>query len=120
MDQQLNYLERHDLARQVIQEVNQWLSEAGNLLKEGSLIDATIIEAPSSSKNKMGERDPEMHQTQKGNQWHFGLKALIGVDARTGLTHSFSTTAANEHDLNQAEQLLHGEKAFIFTDARIK
>ncbi len=110
-------LERHGLARQVFQEVSQWLSEAGVLLKEGSLVDATIIEAPSSTKNKTGERDPEMHQTKKGNQWHFGMKAHIGVDARTGLTHSFTTTAANEHDLNQADQLLHGEEAFIFADA---
>ncbi|GAA0683337.1 IS5-like element ISVch5 family transposase [Marinobacterium maritimum] len=110
-------LERHDLARQVFKEVNQWLSEAGVLLKEGSLVEATIIEAPSSTKNKTGERDPEMHQTKKGNQWHFGLKALIGVDARTGITHRFSTTAANEHDLNQADQLLHSEEAFIFADA---
>lgn len=110
-------LERHDLARQVFEEVNQWLSEAGVLLKEGSLVDATIIEAPSSTKNKTGERDPEMHQTKKGNQWHFGMKAHIGVDARTGITHSFTTTAANEHDLNQVDQLLHGEEAFIFADA---
>ncbi|MAC47423.1 MAG: IS5/IS1182 family transposase, partial [Oceanospirillum sp.] len=110
-------LERHDLTRQVFEEVNQWLSEAGVLLKEGSLVDATIIEAPSSTKNKTGERDPEMHQTKKGNQWHFGMKAHIGVDARTGITHSFTTTAANEHDLNQADQLLHGEEAFIFADA---
>ena len=110
-------LERHGLARQIFEEVNQWLSETGVLLKEGSLIDATIIEAPSSTKNKTGERDQEMHQTKKGNQWHFGMKAHIGVDARTGLTHSFTTTAANEHDLNQADQLLHGEEAFIFADA---
>ncbi len=65
-------LERHGLARQIFEEVNQWLSEAGVLFNEGSLIDATIIEAPSSTKNKTGERDPEMHQTKKGNQWHFG------------------------------------------------
>lgn len=98
-------LERHGLARQVFQEVNQWLFEASILLKEGSLIDATIIEAPSSTKNKTGERDrnvgpPEMHQAKKGNQWHFGMKAHIEVDACTGLAHSFSTTAAKEHDLN--------------------
>jgi IS5 family transposase len=105
------------LARQIFDEVNQWLSEAGVLLKEGSLIDASIIEAPSSTRNRSGERDPEMHQTQKGNQWHFGLKAYIGVDARTGITHSFTTTAANEHDLNQAEHLLQGDEAFIFADA---
>lgn len=80
-------------------------------------MDATIIEAPSSTKNKAGERDPEMHQTKKGNQWHFGMKTHIGVDARTGLTHSFTTSAANEHDLNQAENLLHGDEDFIFADS---
>lgn len=79
-------------------------------------MDATIIEAPSSTKNKSEERDPEMHQAKKGNQWHFGMKAHIGVDARTGLTHSFTTTAANEHDLNQAEYLLNGDEAFVFAD----
>ncbi len=79
-------------------------------------MDATIIEAPSSTKSQSGERDPEMHQTKKGNQWHFGLKAHIGVDARTGLTHSFTTTTANEHDLNQAEHLLHGDETFVFAD----
>ncbi len=110
-------LERHGLARQIFNEVSTWLSEAGVLIKEGTLLDATIIEAPSSTKNKAGERDPEMHQTKKGNQWHFGMKAHIGVDARTGLTHSFTTTAANEHDLNQAEHLLHGEEGFIFADS---
>jgi transposase, IS5 family len=110
-------LERKKLARKIFKEVNQWLTEAGVLLKEGTLVDATIIEAPTSTKNKSGERDPEMHQTKKGNQWHFGLKAHIGVDARTGITHSFTTTAANEHDLNQAKELLHGDEQFIFADA---
>ena len=110
-------LEKHNLGRQIFDDVNQWLADAGVLLKEGTLMDATIIEAPSSTKNKTGERDPEMHQTKKGNQWHFGLKAHIGVDARTGLTHSLTTTAANEHDLNQADKLLHGEETFVFADA---
>lgn len=110
-------LERHRLARQIFEEISSWLSEAGVLMKEGTLMDATIIEAPSSTKNKTGERDPEMHQTKKGNQWHFGMKAHIGVDAKTGLTHSFTTTAANEHDLNQAGHLLHGEEDFIFADS---
>lgn len=110
-------LERHGLAHKLFDEVSTWLSEAGVLIKEGTLLDATIIEAPGSTKNKAGERDPEMHQTKKGNQWHFGMKAHIGVDARTGLTHSFTTTAANEHDLNQAEHLLHGKEAFIFADS---
>jgi len=110
-------LERHDLARKIFDEVNNWLTEAGVLVKEGTLMDATIIEAPSSTKNKTGERDPEMHQTKKGNAWHFGMKAHIGVDAKSGLTHSFTTTAANEHDLNQAEQLLHGDESFVFADS---
>ncbi len=110
-------LERHGLARKIFNEVSTWLSDAGVLVKEGTLLDATIIEAPSSTKNKAGERDPEMHQTKKGNQWHFGMKAHIGVDARTGLTHSFTTTAANEHDLNQARHLLHGKEDFIFADS---
>lgn len=110
-------LERHGLARKIFSEVSNWLTEAGVLIKEGTLMDATIIEAPSSTKNKAGERDPEMHQTKKGNQWHFGLKAHIGVDARTGLTHTFTTTAANEHDLNQARHLLHGDEDFVFADA---
>ena len=77
----------------------------------------TIIEAPSSTKNKEQQRDPEMHQTKKGNQWHFGMKAHIGVDARSGLTHSLVTTAANEHDLNQMSNLLHGEELFVSADA---
>jgi len=110
-------LERKKLARKIFKEVNQWLTEAGVLLKEGTLVDATIIEAPTSTKNKTGERDPEMHQAKKGNQWHFGMKAHIGVDARTGITHSFTTTPAHEHDLNQAGQLLHGDEQFIFADA---
>ena len=110
-------LERKKLARKIFKEVNQWLTDAGVLLKEGTLVDATIIEAPTSTKNKSGERDPDMHQTKKGNAWHFGMKAHIGVDARTGITHSFTTTAANEHDLNQAGELLHGEEQFIFADA---
>ncbi|ENL4812256.1 TPA: IS5 family transposase [Escherichia coli] len=77
----------------------------------------TIIEAPSSTKNKEQQRDPEMHQTKKGNQWHFGMKAHIGVDAKSGLTHSLVTTAANEHDLNQLGNLLHGEEQFVSADA---
>jgi len=110
-------LERYDLARKIFDEISEWLSDSGVLLKEGTLLDATIIEAPSSTKNRTGERDPEMHQTKKGNQWYFGMKAHIGVDARTGLTHSFTATAANEHDLNQAKHLLHGKERFIFADS---
>ena len=110
-------LEQHRLARQLFESINQWLSDAGIMMTQGTLVDATIIEAPSSTKNKRQQRDPEMHQTKKGNQWHFGMKAHIGVDAKSGLTHSLATTAANEHDLNQAGNLLHGKEEFVFGDA---
>ena len=116
----MNYrhlLEQHQLARQLFDAVNLWLSDAGIMMKQGTLVDATLIEAPCSTKNKRGERDGEMHQTKKGNQWYFGMKAHIGVDAKSGLTHSLKTTAANEHDLNQVGNLLHGEEAFVFADA---
>ena len=110
-------LEQHQLARQLFDAVNLWLSDAGIMMKQGTLVDATLIEAPCSTKNKRGERDGEMHQTKKGNQWYIGMKAHIGVDAKSGLTHSLKTTAANEHDLNQVGNLLHGEEAFVFADA---
>ncbi|RQM74801.1 IS5 family transposase [Aeromonas jandaei] len=110
-------LEQHRLARQLFDTVNLWLSEAGIMMKQGTLVDATLIEAPCSTKNKRGERDGEMHQTKKGNQWYFSMKAHIGVDAKSGLTHSLETTAANEHDLNQVGNLLHGEETFVFADA---
>ncbi|MGI9281469.1 MAG: IS5 family transposase, partial [Endozoicomonas sp.] len=110
-------LENHKLGRKIFHEINEWLGSSGIVLKEGTLVDATIIEAPTSTKNKEDQRDPEMHQTKKGNQWHFGMKAHIGVDARTGLTHSLETTAANEHDLNQMENLLHGDESFVGADA---
>ena len=110
-------LEQHQLARQLFDAVNLWLSDAGIMMKQGTLVDATLIEAPCSTKNKRGERDGEMHQTKKGNQWYFGMKAHIGVDAKSGLTHSQETTAANEHDLNQVGNLLHGKEEFVFADA---
>jgi IS5 family transposase len=109
-------LEQHQLARQLFKTINRWLAEAGVMMTQGTLVDATIIEAPSSTKNKEQQRDPEMHQTKKGNQWHFGMKAHIGVDAKSGLTHSLVTTAANEHDLNQLGNLLH-EEQFVSADA---
>ena len=92
------------------------------MMRQGTLVDATIIEAPSSTKNKSNQRDrnggpPDMHQTKKGNDWHFGMKAHIGVDAKSGLTHSLVTTPANEHDLNQLNNLLHGEEEFVSGDA---
>lgn len=110
-------LEKNNLGRQIFDTINQYLEESGLLLKEWSSIDATIIEAPCSIKNKLNQRDPDMHQTKKGNQWHFGMKAHIGVDVKTGLTHTLTTTAANVHDLNEAHQLLHGKEKPIFADS---
>ncbi|MCP9873650.1 IS5 family transposase, partial [Synechococcus sp. Cruz CV-v-12] len=82
-----------------------------------TIIDATLIAAPSSTKNEKGERDPEMHQTKKGNQWYFGMKVHIGVDKDTGLIHSVETSAANVHDLTPAAELLHGEETVVYADA---
>ena len=110
-------LQAHGLGQQILATVNAKLIDRGLMLKTGTVVDATLIAAPSSTKNDKGERDPQMHQTKKGNQWHFGMKAHIGVDAKSGLTHSLATTAANEHDLNQAGNLLHGKEEFVFGDA---
>ena len=87
------------------------------LMREGTLIDATILAAPSSTKNKTGERDPEMHQTKKGNQWYFGMKAHIGADAHSGLVHSVTGTAANVSDISQAQGVLHGQESVVHADA---
>jgi IS5 family transposase len=87
------------------------------MLKQGTVVDATLIAAPSSTKNQDGERDPEMHQTKKGNQWHFGMKAHIGVDADSGLVHTVVGTAANVNDVTQANALVHGEETDVFADA---
>src|SRR4029078_314226 len=83
----------------------------------GTIVDATIIAAPSSTKNKQKRRDPEMHQTKKGNQWHFGMKAHIGVDVASGLVHTVVGTAANEADITQTAALLHGQEEDVFGDA---
>jgi len=91
-------LEKHGLAEQLLAEVNALLTERGLLLKQGTLVDATLIAAPSSTKNKTGSRDPEMHQTQQGNNGYFCMKVHIGVDAESGLTHTVITTAANVND----------------------
>jgi IS5 family transposase len=97
-------LEKYKLSRQLFKEVNTWLSSAGIYLKEGTIVDVTIIEAASSTKNKTKARYPEVHQTQKGKQCFFGLKAHIGVYARTSLTHSVSTTASNVHNITSQRQ----------------
>jgi len=113
-------LEEHQLTERVFTAINAHLAEHGLLLKEGSIVDATIIEAPSSTKNRDGQRDPEMHQVKKGNQWYFGMKAHIGVDAGTGITHTLLTTPANISDVTQAHNLLHGEERTVHGDAGYK
>jgi len=110
-------LEANELAPEILGRVNAHLSRKGLMLKRGSIVDATIIAAPSSTKNADGERDPEMHQTKKGNQWHFGMKAHIGVDVDSGLVHTVTTTAANEADVEQVEELLHGKEEVVHADA---
>jgi IS5 family transposase len=110
-------LEESDLAEDILKLVNAHLARKGLLLKRGSIVDATIIAAPSSTKNSSGKRDPEMHQTQKGNQWHFGMKAHIAVDAESGLVHTVTTTAANESDVGQIADLLHGKEEQVWADS---
>jgi transposase, IS5 family len=110
-------LEEHQLSLQILATVNSTLAAKGLLLKNGTAIDATLIASPSSTKNASGERDPEMHQTKKGNQWHFGMKAHIGVDAESGLVHTVVGTAANVNDVTQAIALVHGEESVVFADA---
>ena len=110
-------LEQNGLGAQILAAVNAKLIDRGLMLKTGTVVDATLIAAPSSTKNDKGERDPEMHQTKKGNQWHFGMKAHIGVDADSGLVHTVTTTPANAHDVTQAHALLHGQEEVVFADS---
>ena len=110
-------LERHNLAPDMLRLVNDILLAKGLMLRAGTAVDATLISAPSSTKNAEGERDPEMKQTKKGNNWYFGMKARIGVDAASGLVHTVVGTAANVNDLTVAGQLLHGEEHAAFGDA---
>ena len=110
-------LEENDLSIQLLATINATLATKGLMLKTGTVVDATLIAAPSSTKNSTGERDPEMHQTKKGNQWHSGMKAHIGVDADSGLVHTVIGTAANVNDVTQGHCLLHGEEAVVFADA---
>jgi IS5 family transposase len=110
-------LETHKLTERIFVSINSHLAAKGLMLKEGTVVDATIISAPSSTKNQSGQRDPEMHQTKKGNQWHFGMKMHIGADAGSGLVHTVVTTAANVNDVTQGHALLHGEESLVFADA---
>ena len=97
-------LEEHELGQGLFEEINRHLESQGLRLREGTIVDASIIEAPSSTKNRAGDRDPEMHQTKKGNEWHFGMKVHIGADAETGVVHSVTTTPANVHDVTEAHR----------------
>ena len=110
-------LEKHQLGEKLFEAQNQIFAEEGWIMRGGSIVDATIIAAPSSTKNATGTRDPEMHQTKKGNQWYFGMKAHIGADAGTGYVHSVSATAANVHDLEQVADLVRDDDAVAYTDA---
>ncbi len=110
-------LEKHKLAAQILALINDMLRDKGLMLRAGTVVDATLIAAPSSTKNTGGQRDPEMHQTKKGNQWHFGMKAHIGADAESGLVHTVRGTAANVNDVVEANSLLHGDETDAFGDA---
>ena len=110
-------LERHQLGEGLLAAITQQLAAQGLRLREGTIVDATILDAPASTKNRAQARDPEMHQVKKGNQWYFGMKAHIGVDAATGLVHSLATTAANVADITQVPRLLHGAETRVGGDA---
>jgi IS5 family transposase len=110
-------LETHDLCKGLFTAINADLTARGLLLREGTLVDATLIAAPPSTKNKERQRDPEMHQTKKGNQWYFGMKAHIGADRDSKLVHTVVVTAANVADITQTAELLHGQEKQVHADA---
>jgi IS5 family transposase len=110
-------LEKHKLAPKILETINDLLRNKGLMLRAGTVVDATLIAAPSSTKNAEGERDPEMKQSKKGGQWYFGMKAHIGVDADSGLVHTVRGTAGSVHDVTEANSLLHGEETVAFGDA---
>lgn len=110
-------LERHGLGKKLFKEINAHLQEQGLMLREGTIVDATIIAAPSSTKNAKAERDPQMHQTRKGKQYYFGMKLHVGVDESLGLIHSVETTPAHVADIAVADKLLHGDEKNVWGDA---
>lgn len=109
-------LERHNLGQAIFAEVGRLLQERGLRLSAGTIVDATLIAAPSSTKNADQQRDPEMKQTRKGNQWHFGMKVHVGTDSKTGLVHSAVVTSANVHDKHPLPELLHGAEKRVYGD----
>ena len=110
-------LEKHKLAEQILSVVNELLTKKGLLLKAGTAVDATLIAAPTPTKNKDKKRDPEMHSSKKGNQWYFGMKAHIGVDADSGLVHTVRGTSGNISDIAEANSLLYGQESVAYGDA---
>ena len=110
-------LEENGIQQKLFAQVVQCLTEKGLILKKGTIVDSTIIEAPSSTKNKKKERDPDAHQVKKGNTWHFGYKAHIGVDQHSGLVHSVEVTGANTHDVTMVPKLLTGEENTVYGDS---
>ena len=110
-------LEKHNLTRRIFDEINGHLASKGLMMREGTIVDATLIAAPPSTKNRDEKRDPEMHQSKKGKNWFFGMKAHIGVDAKSGLAHTLVTTAGNVSDVTQTHKLLHGDETMVFGDA---
>ena len=111
-----HYLEEYRLTEKIFEKTKKYLSEKGLMLREGTIVDATIIDAPSSTKNQDRTRDPEMKQTKKGNQWYFGMKAHVGTDTDRGLVHSIAVTHAGVHDSQMTEELLHGEENALYGD----
>ena len=112
-----NLLMEHDLQKKIFDAVLNLIAERGLILKKGTIVDSTFIEAPSSTKNQKKERNPEAHSSKKGNTWHFGYKAHIGVDRESGLVHHVVTTAANEHDVTVVNQLMHGDEDTLGGDS---
>jgi IS5 family transposase len=110
-------LETNDLCKGIFQAINTDLASRGLMMREGTLVDATLLAAPPSTKNQEKKRDPEMHQTRKGNQWYFGMKAHIGADRDSKLVHTLVVTAANVADVTQTAELLHGEETQVHADA---
>ncbi|MBB6243711.1 IS5 family transposase [Rhodanobacter sp. MP1X3] len=111
------FLEQQGLAVKLLEAVNTYLSGKGLLLRQGTIVDTTIIQAPSSTKNRDKQRDPDMRQTKKGQQWYFGMKAHIGVDVESGLVHTVTTTPANVSDVTEVDKLLHGKEKTVHADA---
>ena len=110
-------LEKHKLTEQILVSVNELLTQRGLFLKTGTIVDATLIAAPTSTKNNDKARDPDMHSSKKGNQWYFGMKAHIGTDADSGLVHTVHGTSGHVSDIAEANTLLHGEESLAFGDA---